>query len=88
MDKLKFLFKWSERVISYTFAFWILETVAFLIIEGWHTKATNPIEITLDKIVSWGLILWVVLFVSALSELLRLVVTSVKEVKDGQDNND
>ena len=32
--------------------FWILETSIFLIIEGWHLKATNPIEIYCDKIVS------------------------------------
>jgi len=30
---------------------WIVETGIFLIIEGWHYKATNPIEIWFDKCV-------------------------------------
>ena len=33
------------------FVFWILETSIFLIIEGWHWKATHPIEIYCDEIV-------------------------------------
>jgi len=87
MEKLKTLFKWSERAITYVFWFWILETVVFLLIEGWHTKATNPIEITLDKIVSWGLIIWVILLVSAIRELLRLATLLTVE-KNGNENND
>ena len=87
MEKLKTLFKWSERVITYTFWFWVLETVAFLIIEGWHTKATHPIEIILDQIVSWGFIIWVVLLVSAIRELLRLASLVTLE-NYGNENND
>lgn len=34
------------------FIFWIIETIIFLIIEGWHLKATNPSEIYCDKIAS------------------------------------
>lgn len=33
------------------FVFWIIYTTIFLIIEGWHIKATHPVEIFLDKIV-------------------------------------
>lgn len=29
---------------------WLLETIFFLIYEGWHLKATNPIEIFFDKV--------------------------------------
>jgi hypothetical protein len=39
---------------------WIVETTIFLIIEGWHYKATNTIEIWLDKLVGnmWNFALW------------------------------
>ena len=39
---------------------WILETLIFLIIDGWHYKPTNPIEIYLDKVVGnmWNFALW------------------------------
>jgi len=39
---------------------WILETIIFLIIEGWHYKATNPIEIWIDKLVgsTWNFASW------------------------------
>ena len=29
---------------------WLLETIFFLIYEGWHLKATNQIEIFFDKV--------------------------------------
>jgi len=32
--------------------FWAVETGIFLLIEGWHLKATNPIEIFCDKVAS------------------------------------
>lgn len=44
---------------------WILETAIFLIIEGWHLRATNPVEIWLDKAVSgmWTFALWLTICV-------------------------
>jgi len=35
------------------FVFWIIETLIFLIIDGWHIKPTNPIEILCDNTVSF-----------------------------------
>lgn len=57
--KLALIF-WRASII-----FWLLETTIFLIIEGWHIKATNPIEIYLDKIVSnmWGFALFLTICV-------------------------
>jgi len=44
---------------------WIIETAIFLLYEGWHLKATNPIEIFLDKTVSeiWTFALYLTIFV-------------------------
>jgi len=46
--------------------FWLLETIVFLIIDGWHIKPINPIEIYLDKIVSemWRFALYLTVFTS------------------------
>jgi hypothetical protein len=45
--------------------FWAIETTIFLILEGWHLKATNPIEIRLDAISSsiWEVSLFLTLWV-------------------------
>lgn len=50
--ELKTLCKVAKYSWVLGFTFWLLETIVFLIIEGWHLKATHPIEIHCDKIVS------------------------------------
>ena len=50
--ELKTLWKLAKRFYFVGFVFWVIETIIFLIIEGWHYKATHPIEINCDKIVS------------------------------------
>lgn len=44
---------------------WIIETAIFLIIEGWHLKATHPIEKWFDKLVSgiWTFALWLTVYI-------------------------
>lgn len=44
---------------------WIFETIIFLIIEGWHLKATHPIEKMIDKLVGnmWNFALWLTIYV-------------------------
>lgn len=50
--ELKVLWKLAKRFLIAGFVVWILETIAFLIYEGWHFKATHPIEIFFDDVVS------------------------------------
>ena len=50
--ELKTLWKLAKSFWIAGTVFWIIETIIFLIIEGWHYKATNPIEIYCDEIVS------------------------------------
>jgi len=49
--ELKTLWKLAKKFWISGTIFWLLETIVFLIIEGWHYKATDPIEIYLDSIV-------------------------------------
>jgi hypothetical protein len=50
--ELKTLWKLSKTFWLVGFTFWLLETIVFLIIDGWHLKATHPVEINCDKMVS------------------------------------
>jgi hypothetical protein len=50
-EELKTLWKLAKKSWIFGSLFWLLETFVFLIIEGSHIKATNPIEINCDKIV-------------------------------------
>lgn len=49
--ELKTLWKVSKSFWISGTIFWIVETIIFLIIEGWHYKATTPAEIFCDKVV-------------------------------------
>jgi hypothetical protein len=49
--ELKTFWKLSKKFWIVGFIFWLLETIVFLFIEGWHIKATHPVEINCDKIV-------------------------------------
>lgn len=49
-EELKTIWKLARIFwIGGTFV-WLLETIFFLIYEGWHLKATNPIEIFFNKV--------------------------------------
>ena len=63
--ELKTLWKVAKRFWISGTIFWILETVFFLIYEGWHLRATNPIEKCMDKVVSgmWNFALWMTIYV-------------------------
>jgi hypothetical protein len=52
--ELKILWKVAKSFWIATTLFWIVETIIFLIVEGWHLKATSKAEIQCDSIVSYG----------------------------------
>jgi len=49
--ELKTIWKLAKSFWITATLIWIIETIIFLIIEGWHYKATNPIEIWIDGLV-------------------------------------
>ena len=51
---LQKIWKIGETILDYTIVFWIMETIYFLIIHGWHWKAINDYEEICDSIVSLG----------------------------------
>jgi hypothetical protein len=64
--ELKTLWKVSSRFWISGTLFWIIETLGFIMYEGWHLKATHPIEIFCDDVVSgmWKFALWLTIYTS------------------------
>lgn len=54
IKRIKQLLNFGQNIIILSFSFCLLETLVFLVYEGWHWKATHPIEKILDKICSFG----------------------------------
>jgi len=71
--ELKTLWKLAKKFWISGTIFWLLETIVFLIIEGWHYKATNHIEIYLDSIVleMWHFALMLTIYI-CLMKLLNI----------------
>lgn len=57
----------SKRIAELAAFFWIAETITFLLIEGWHYRATHPVEQTCDTIVIILVIISVVYYVRAIN---------------------
>ena len=51
-NEIKTIWKLAKIFWINSTLLWILETIFFLIYEGWHIQPTNKIEIYLDSIVS------------------------------------
>ena len=49
------------NIIGISLVLTLIETIVFLFIDGWHFKPTHPTEILLDKILSYGLSLGMII---------------------------
>jgi len=76
--QLKKRFKFMILLSRVIIAFWILETTFFLFYEGWHLKATNPIEQYCDSIVTGGFVISMFLFVNVLMNVLTDIFKQVE----------
>jgi hypothetical protein len=72
--KIKFRFRLFQLVAMFTVAFWILETVVFLIIYGWHWKAVSVEESICDKTVTIGSFICVFLFFWVVYDIVNIIV--------------
>jgi hypothetical protein len=55
IEELKVIWNLAKSISKAGLLLWVFETTSFLVIEGWHFKATNPIEIMLDNCVKYML---------------------------------
>lgn len=74
---MKTVYNISIKLMAAGLIIWVVETVAFLFIEGWHYTATNKTEVLLDQIsgtiIKIGFLLW--LFVAA--KILHIILQSL-----------
>jgi len=63
--ELKVLWKVARPTWIVATLIWVAETAIFIIYEGWHLKATHPVEIWFDKLVStmWNFALYLTVFI-------------------------
>jgi hypothetical protein len=61
---MKKIYKVAVIIMGLSLGFWFIETLYFLVREGWHYEATNKAEIICDKIfkisLNIGFIVWLV----------------------------
>ena len=64
----------AQKILRLVIIFWIVETIIFLIIEGWHWSATNSIEILCDKIVIYIFAIWIFFWIRAVNKMLHQTI--------------
>lgn len=74
MSKLKRIERIRTFLGGFLLGFWFVETIWFLILEGWHWKATSPNEIIADRIVSFMIFIWLILFIKSLDIIIEAVI--------------
>lgn len=72
--KSKKVFRVGETLISFGFLFWLIETLLFLFIDGWHLKATHPLEILCDAIASFALSTALFLIIYASTRIVEILL--------------
>ena len=51
-NPLAFWYKLAKGLAVAGILFWLAETVYFMLLEGWHWRATNPLEVWCDGVVN------------------------------------
>lgn len=68
------IWNYAKRLSAWIILLWLLETIYFLIAEGWHWKATSKAEVVCDTIIGVAvniiIILTIVVSVNVLDYLL------------------
>lgn len=72
---------WTLCKVSYSIGliFWIIETVYFLIADGWHWYAINNNEIICDNIVKWFCGIGAVLFLYVVFDVIDNMIPRQKK---------
>jgi hypothetical protein len=80
--ELKTLWKVAKSFWISATLVWIVETTIFLIIEGWHLKATHPVEIWIDKLVGdmWNFARWITVLI-CIHYIIKLNMKGSKETE-------
>lgn len=68
--------KWMycKRMAKFTFAFWLIETIIYQFIDGWHWKATSQGEIICDGITQVSLWISLILFIMVIGDVIDYIL--------------
>jgi hypothetical protein len=64
-----------------SFYVWLIETIVFLFIDGWHYESTRPIEQLFDKASIMGIRLGIGIYVGAILILIDKIFDKIKKEK-------
>lgn len=73
MKRLKKVWSICKGLALATIMFWILETVIFLIIGGWHVKPIRDAEKACDNIVQFSLFVCALMFIHVVSDIINRI---------------
>lgn len=69
------VWKNSKIVLSSTLIFWILETLFFIIKDGFHLRAETKAEMICDNIVTLGFWLYGILYVLVITNVIQYLLS-------------
>lgn len=70
------------QILKLSIIFWILETIFFLIIQGWHWDATTQVEKFCDKFVGYGIDIGVIFIFLAFMKTTEYVINFSKDYSE------
>ena len=76
------IWAYTKRLSAWTILFWLLETIYFLIVEGWHWKATSKAEIVCDTIVNVAFNIVIILAIVVLVNVLNYLLSPDKSKEE------
>jgi hypothetical protein len=79
LKSTKKMWKWMQKISFITFCFWIFETVFFLIVEGWYTKANSQAEKVCDSIVGYTFNIMLIFFIVILVNVVESFLSSKED---------
>ena len=77
---MKTTYKISLILAYLGMAFWLLETIFFLFVEGWHWKATSQAELICDKIVGYIMLLAYIFLIIAVISTVQWAIKAKDDI--------
>jgi hypothetical protein len=79
LKTIKTMQKFGISLFWYSWLTWLISTVTFLFIEGWHTLATSPVERGFDIAASVGMLLGFFILIKSMYDLNQMIIKLLEE---------
>jgi len=71
--------KVGSRIAIFAWIFWVLETILFTVLYGWHTEAINTVERVCDNLFIISLFIGIGIIFSANSQMTKFMQRVLSE---------